>query len=131
MSEIEIELTPEQEFRFAAVKMHVDKVPREEGRHDSLQHFEEGVEIMALLANGLNKLMEESGELIQAAAKTQANLGNKIHDPHQLRQSLHDEIGDTLAAIDYVISELELDRSKIEFRATEKRQLFESWKDLL
>jgi hypothetical protein len=30
MPEIEIELTPEQEFRFAAVKIHIDKVPREE-----------------------------------------------------------------------------------------------------
>jgi hypothetical protein len=29
MPEIEIELTPEQEFCFAAVKMHIDKVPRE------------------------------------------------------------------------------------------------------
>jgi NTP pyrophosphatase (non-canonical NTP hydrolase) len=85
---------------------------------------------MALVSHGLNKLMEESGELIQAAAKTQANLENKIHDPHQLRQALHDEIGDVLAAIDYVISELELDQEKIKCRVEAKRKLFESWKDL-
>lgn len=78
---------------------------------------------------GMNKLMEECGELITMLAKKSAfpegpHPSLKIKD---IDQSIEDEIGDVLAAITFVRNKLNLSDHDIEARATAKYNLFLDW----
>lgn len=77
---------------------------------------------------GLNKLCEECGELIQIACKTAVAKGREIHpDGLPVDSRLEDEIGDVLAAIDFVAIKLNLDVRKIGDRKDTKLEVFMSW----
>lgn len=87
---------------------------------------------MAMRQHGLAKLSEECGELIQVAGKMiQYPDLQLLEDNHpdgtNLRDRLHDEMGDVLAACYYVARRLGLDQSRILRRREEKNKLFEKW----
>lgn len=84
---------------------------------------------MTLANNGLTKLSEECGELIQIAQK-------KIAFPHtddhpdkkgSLKQRLQEEIADVLAACSIVIDINKLDTTTISNRVKTKYELFDTW----
>lgn len=82
-----------------------------------------------MAAKGLVKLVEELSELIQVAAK-------KIHYPHtddhpdglgSLTTRLEDEIGDAIAAINFVVSKFSLSKERIQERAAKKLNQYYEW----
>ena len=75
----------------------------------------------------LNKLMEECGEVIQAAAKFSAFPGNDHPSGQDSVQMLTDEIGDVLAAASLAIKVLGLDATQIEQRCKSKQKRFIDW----
>lgn len=80
------------------------------------------------VVNGLSKLIEEAGEVIQVAGKVIALGGLGDHyDGSNLDERLHEELGDLLAAIDFVIVKNRLDKGAIEARRIGKRARFEEW----
>lgn len=84
---------------------------------------------MPLEHNGLVKLAEECGELIQAAMKKIARSdGENIHwDGSNLKERLEDEIADVLAATCIVGVLHNLDSERIEARRNHKVALFRYW----
>ena len=71
---------------------------------------------------GYYKVIEESGELGQV-------LGKLVYQQDaQTIQNLHDEIGDTLATLEYFIKHNGLDRDMIVKRFEKKMKRFESIK---
>jgi NTP pyrophosphatase (non-canonical NTP hydrolase) len=74
---------------------------------------------------GLVRVMEECGELIQAAAKLDARLELNI-DRAKYVANLQREVGDVLAAIALVSSELSLDAEAIAIRRDGKMK---KWTD--
>ena len=87
---------------------------------------------MAMRHYGLVKLSEDCAEVVQVAQKMIAYpkliFGAKLHpDGSNLRTRLVEEIGDTCAALDFVIDRLKLSRKLIEERAAKKRAWFEEW----
>lgn len=100
---------------------------------------------MAMNHNGLAKLSEELGELSQAAGKLTQTIGkmlaypelqkvsavNTLHllhpDGTNLRQCLQNEMGDVMAALDFVREKLELDQQKIIDRWQAKLALYKQW----
>ena len=79
---------------------------------------------------GLSKLVEEAGEVVQVCGKLIATGGNPSHwDGTNLHERLEDELGDLLAAIDFVIerNSLRLSRTKIASRRSEKLKMFDHW----
>lgn len=78
--------------------------------------------------NGLSKLIEECGEVVQAAGKV---IGLGSLGPHwdgtNLETRLEEELADLLAAADFVIVRNGLDRRAIEARRVAKRDRFETW----
>lgn len=80
-------------------------------------------------SNGLVKLAEECGELIQAAMKKIARSGGEnIHwDGSNLKERLEDEIADVRAACSFVAKHFELDYNRMADRYDRKRDLFEYW----
>ena len=88
---------------------------------------------MPMLHNGLAKLSEESGELLQVAGKMlqypilQTAL-NQIHpDGTNLRDRMQEEMGDLLAALDFVRVKLGLNHQAIIDRWQTKLKLFNQW----
>lgn len=81
-----------------------------------------------LAHNGLVKLAEECGELIQVAMK-KVNIGEEwyYYDGRWLDEELHEEIGDVIATIDFVIGKLRLNSRIIHERRLEKLKLYEEW----
>jgi NTP pyrophosphatase (non-canonical NTP hydrolase) len=78
--------------------------------------------------DGLTKLMEECGELVQACAKKAAYPDSVVHpDGRNLKDSLVEEMADVLAAIDFVSTKFSLDRTAIEVRARSKFRKFSLW----
>lgn len=83
---------------------------------------------MPMTHKGLTKLVEECGELIQVAAK-------KIQYPDEqhpdgkgcLLDRLEDELSDVLAAIDFVMDTLRLDRVSVDTRRGKKLAQFQNW----
>lgn len=88
---------------------------------------------MTMAAAGVAKLIEEMGELHQVLGKKLAWWDT--NDPHWdgsiLSERMQDEMGDVLAAIEFVTDQLGLDGAAIEVRHMQKRALFDSWEALL
>ena len=88
---------------------------------------------MPMLHNGLAKLSEETGELLQVAGKmlqypalqTAVNITHP--DGTHLRLRAIEEMGDVLAAIDFVRAKLQLDTIAIQSRREAKLALFNKW----
>ena len=77
---------------------------------------------------GLTKLAEECGELVQIAMKKATYPEVEIHpDGKPINSRLEEEIGDVLAAIGFAIYKHSLDTHRIEDRRTQKLKLFEEW----
>lgn len=79
--------------------------------------------------NGVSKLSEEAGEVVQVIGKLMGNGGSTDHwDGSNLLVRLQEEIGDVLAACDFVmLANLALDSEFIERRREEKLKLFLKW----
>jgi NTP pyrophosphatase (non-canonical NTP hydrolase) len=76
---------------------------------------------------GISKLVEEIGELGQVLGKLMGSRGNIAHWSGNLSDMLHEEAGDVLGAIEFVIRRCKLDRARIEKRAAMKVAKFEEW----
>lgn len=78
--------------------------------------------------DGLGKIQEECGELIQVAAKKSAFMDREIHpDGSNMKARIEEEIADVKAAIRMVEINLDLDLQAIEARALKKFQIFMAW----
>lgn len=84
---------------------------------------------MPMTANGLAKLLEELGELSQVAAKRLAYFHTTTHPDGagDLNERMEQEMGDVLAACDFVAARFNLRRDAIQARKYSKRCLFEEW----
>ncbi len=87
---------------------------------------------MSMSHEGLTKLMEECGELIQAAAKMLALQqdfpGQTIHwDRSDVRKRIEEEMGDVLGAIEFVIEKKDLSASSVFNRSQDKLAVFRGW----
>ena len=81
-----------------------------------------------MTAAGVAKLIEECGELVQVCGKRLAYWTTDEHpDGTNLRERMEDEMGDVLAAIEFVTDQLGLDADRIERRTTEKHMQFRVW----
>lgn len=79
---------------------------------------------------GLSKLTEETGELLQVLGKLLGTGGELKHwDGSNLRDKLHEELGDLTAAIDFFAKHNGLDETIIGLRAQTKLAQFERWHD--
>ena len=80
--------------------------------------------------NGLSKLIEEAGEVLQVAGKLLAVGGETNHWSGDLRQMLVDELGDLQAAIEYfVFMNPDIDSNAVGRRAGMKKSQFMAWND--
>lgn len=80
-------------------------------------------------SNGLNKLMEECGELVQIAAKKQA-YPNTDHHPDgkgSMSSRLEEECADVCAAILFVAENYKFDTARMNARIERKLALFNQW----
>jgi NTP pyrophosphatase (non-canonical NTP hydrolase) len=83
---------------------------------------------MTMCAAGVAKLIEECGELQQVLGKRLAYWTTDEHpDGSNLRDRMQDEMGDVLAAIDFVIKHLNLDSWAVADRHARKLALFDTW----
>jgi NTP pyrophosphatase (non-canonical NTP hydrolase) len=81
---------------------------------------------------GISKLNEEAGEVIQVIGKLMATYGVTAHwEGTDLAERLEDEMGDVLAAIDFVLmhNQSPLSAKKVMERRAEKLALFNKWHD--
>ena len=76
---------------------------------------------------GISKLVEECGEVVQVCGKLMGSRGNISHWSGNLSDMLHEEIGDLLGAIRFVVKRCGLDADRIEQRAQAKLERFEGW----
>ena len=77
---------------------------------------------------GLSKLIEEAGEVQQVAGKLLGSGGESAHwDGSDLRERLHEEIADLMAACFFVIEANGFDENKMRNRSQEKMELFQKW----
>lgn len=76
---------------------------------------------------GISKLVEEMGELNQVIGKLMGTHGEFNHWSGDLEPMLYDEMGDVLAAIQFVTSHCLLDADRIAKRAAKKLDIFEKW----
>lgn len=78
---------------------------------------------------GIAKLIEECGEVGQICGKLVAAEGDTEHfDGTNLARRLEEEMGDTLAAIEFVCRHCEhIDRDAVVARAEAKLKTFEKW----
>lgn len=81
--------------------------------------------------NGLSKLIEECGEVLQVSGKIIGSGGNSNHWSGDLRQKFIEEIGDVKAAISFFEkhSFSDQEKKKIQDRVNTKTILFEKWND--
>lgn len=78
--------------------------------------------------NGLAKLIEECGEVIQVAGKLLAYPAGPHPDGQgDLSQRLEDEIADVMAAARFVAQTHGLSRDRIAARVFSKLALYDSW----
>lgn len=84
---------------------------------------------MTMHCDGLTKLIEECGELIQIAAKKQAYLNTDIHPDGMgsMKDRMEEEVADVLAACVFVTEIFKLDEAKLEARAKMKLERFKGW----
>lgn len=79
---------------------------------------------------GLSKLIEEAGETQQVCGKLIGSGGNPAHwDGSDLKIRLEEEIGDLIAACNFVIARNGLDRDAIDRRVQKKVVRFDDWHD--
>lgn len=77
---------------------------------------------------GLSKLIEECGEVQQIAGKIIGVGGEHFHyDGTNLADRLEEELGDMLAAVEFVIQKNALARKMIEERTKRKLEVFRRW----
>jgi NTP pyrophosphatase (non-canonical NTP hydrolase) len=77
---------------------------------------------------GISKLIEESGEVLQVCGKLMGAQGEIMHwDGTNLRERLMEELGDVIAAAQFVTAYCDLDPVFISERADAKLALFEQW----
>jgi NTP pyrophosphatase (non-canonical NTP hydrolase) len=77
---------------------------------------------------GFSKLTEEQGEVGQVVGKLEGFGGFGVHwDGQDLQQALEKELGDLKAAIEFVITENDLDMNAITRRKWEKYARFKQW----
>ena len=79
---------------------------------------------------GISKLTEECGEVVQVCGKLLGSFGNPMHfDGTDLRDRLESELGDLLAAIDFVlfVNVGRLDAARVEARRRVKLATFMEW----
>jgi NTP pyrophosphatase (non-canonical NTP hydrolase) len=76
---------------------------------------------------GIAKLIEECGEVVQVCGKLIMIDGHIEHWSGDLKVMLEDELGDVLAAIQFVTKMCGLDGDKISRRAAQKLDLFYRW----
>lgn len=78
--------------------------------------------------NGLSKLIEECGEVVQVCGKLLGNGGKDDHwDGSHLPDRLEKELADLCAAIQFVIRRNNLSDAKINARVDYKIDLFDQW----
>lgn len=79
--------------------------------------------------NGLVKLVEECGELIQIASKKMARMDTNEHwdGAGSISERMEDEAGDVLAAIQIVAENFGLNPDKLAERQKRKYELFREW----
>jgi NTP pyrophosphatase (non-canonical NTP hydrolase) len=79
--------------------------------------------------DGLTKLIEECGELVQIAAKKQAYFDTDTHPDGKgsMKRRLEEEMADVMAACVFVAEKFGLDGEFLEARAQKKLELFKSW----
>lgn len=83
---------------------------------------------MAMTNNGLSKLTEELGELLQEVGKLlQYPEGEHPDGRGDLHVRVQAEMGDVLAAMGYVSESLGLNQQAIETAADAKLALFRKW----
>ena len=84
---------------------------------------------MSMTANGLAKLMEECGEVVQICAKKMAVMDSDTHwdGKGSMKTRMEDEIADVAAASHFVIGTFDLDEARIGRRFAEKLALFRKW----
>jgi NTP pyrophosphatase (non-canonical NTP hydrolase) len=84
---------------------------------------------MSMTNNGLSKMVEECGELIQIAGKMLQYSDTDVHPDGNgsMLKRLEDEMGDVLAATLFVRNKLKLDHVAIGLRAKMKYDLYEKW----
>lgn len=82
---------------------------------------------MPLEHDGLIKLAEECGELIQAAMKKVACPDDIHWDGSNLKERLEDEIADVRAACSFVANYFELSYDRMADRYDMKRELYDYW----
>ena len=76
----------------------------------------------------LSKITEEAGEVLQVIGKLVGTGGEIMHwDGSNLLERLIEEIGDVLAACEFVISVNNIDLTKVEERRKQKLALFFKW----
>ena len=88
---------------------------------------------MTMAAAGVAKLIEEMGELHQVLGKKLAwwDTDEPHWDGSVLNVRMQEEMGDVLAAIKFVASQLELDWLDVLARERYKEQLFGTWQEQL
>lgn len=87
---------------------------------------------MPMTANGLAKLIEESGELLQVAGKRLAYYRTERHPDGgpPLSVRMEEEIGDVMAACTFYAQTAGLNLKAIALRREYKEQLFRTWHEL-
>lgn len=77
---------------------------------------------------GVSKLIEECGEVVQVAGKLLGAKGERAHwDGSDLKERLESELGDLVAAINFVTIHCGLDDDAIVRRSVEKIRAFTRW----
>lgn len=79
--------------------------------------------------DGLTKLIEGCGEVIQVAAKKIAFMHTDDHPDGagSIKARMEDELADLLAAVLFVTESFALDESRMSERAEKKYELFTTW----
>lgn len=78
---------------------------------------------------GLVKLVEECGELIQIASKKMTRMDSDAHwdNAGSISSRMEDEIADVFAAATIVMENFNLNRERVSERADAKIKLFQTW----
>lgn len=84
---------------------------------------------MSMPNNGLNKLIEECGELMQIAGIKLSNMDSDSAPgrDYSLKASLEDEIADVAACTAFLAEKLGLDPQRMTDRAQQKLALYKRW----
>lgn len=90
---------------------------------------------MAMSAKGLNKLLEECGELTKECGSLTQVIGKKLaypEGPHpnndgDLKERMEDEIADVIAASHFVTERLGLNKERMVARVERKIAKYEAW----